>query len=111
GFNRAEPDDYLLTAEEIVHMIADVTSKNGNLLLNVGPAANGLVPWAQASRLLAVGDWLRRNGEAIYGTRPWRKAAGRTADGVAVRFTQRPGTVYAIVLAQPAGTEVVLDDL
>jgi alpha-L-fucosidase len=111
GFNRAEPEDFLLTAEEIVHLIADVTSKNGNLLLNVGPTANGLVPWAQASRLLAVGDWLRRDGEAIYGTRPWRRADGRTADGAAVRFTQRRGYLYAIVLAQPAGNEVVLEDL
>ena len=110
GFNRAEPEDYLLTAEEIVHMIADVTSKNGNLLLNVGPTANGLVPWAQASRLLAVGDWLRRNGEAIYGTRPWRQPDGRTADGTAVRFTQRHGYVYAIVLARPANNRVVFDD-
>ena len=111
GFNREEPDDYLLTAEEIVHMIADVTSKNGNLLLNVGPTANGLVPWAQASRLLAVGDWLRRNGEAIYGTRPWRSADGRTADGAAVRFTRGRDHLYAIVLARPAGREVVLEDL
>jgi len=111
GFNRAEPEDHLLTAEEIVHMIADITSKNGNLLLNVGPTANGLVPWAQASRLLAVGDWLRRNGDAIYGTRPWRRPDGRTADGTAVRFTQRRGTLYAIILAPPAATQVVLDDL
>ena len=121
GFNRAEPEDDLLTAGEIVHMIADVTSKNGNLLLNVGPTANGLVPWAQSSRLLAVGDWLRRNGEAIYGTRPWRQAEGRTADGAGVRFTQSHGYLYAIVLAPPAGPEghgpeghgpkVVLDDL
>jgi alpha-L-fucosidase len=111
GFNRAESDDYLLTAEEIVHMIADVTSKNGNLLLNVGPTANGLVPWAQASRLLAVGDWLRRNGEAIYGTRPWRKADGRTADGTAIRFTRSDGYVYAIVLAKPAGHEITIEGL
>ncbi len=111
GFNRAEGDDTLLTAGEIVHLIADVTSKNGNLLLNVGPTANGFVPWAQSSRLVAVGDWLQRNGEAIYGTRPWRKAEGRTADNAAVRFTQARGSLYAIVLAPPARSEVVLDDL
>ena len=69
------------------------------------------MPWAQAARLLAVGDWLRRNGDAIYGTRPWRKADGRTADGAVVRFTQRDGYVYAIVLAKPAGNAMVLDDL
>jgi alpha-L-fucosidase len=111
GFNRAEPEADLLTADDIVHLIVDVTSKNGNLLLNVGPTANGLVPWAQATRLLAVGDWLRRNGEAVYGTRPWRTAEGRTGDGSPVRFTQRGGYLYAIVLAQPVGTNLVLEDL
>jgi len=110
GFNRAEPEECLLTAEEIVHMIVDVTSKNGNLLLNVGPTANGVVPWAQASRLLAVGDWLRRNGEAIYGTRPWRRADGRTAAGTSVRFTSSKGYLYAVVLGAAHG-EVVLENL
>lgn len=111
GFNRAEPEDHLLTAEEIVHMIVDVTSKNGNLLLNVGPTANGAVPFAQASRLLAVGWWLRLNGEAIYGTRPWKRADGHTDDGTAVRYTRKGDTVYAIVLGPPRGQEVVLPEL
>jgi alpha-L-fucosidase len=109
GFNRAEPDDYLLTADEIVHMIADVTSKNGNLLLNVGPTAEGLVPWAQASRLLSVGWWLQVNGEAIYGTRPWERPEGRTADGTAVRFSRKGESLYAIVLGQAKAAEVVLE--
>ena len=111
GFNRAEPEEYLLDADAIVHLIADVVSKNGNLLLNVGPTANGLIPWAQASRLVAVGDWLRRNGASIYGTRPWRVAESRTAAGAPVRFTQGAGSLYAIVLAEPTTSDVILTDL
>jgi alpha-L-fucosidase len=110
GFNREEPEDCLLTAEEIVRMIADVASKNGNLLLNVGPTANGSVPWAQAERLLAVGGWLRTNGEAVYGTRPWRRPDGRTTGGAPVRFTRKGAVVYAIVHAVPE-KEVVLEGL
>jgi len=111
GFNRAEPDECLLSAAEIIHMIADVTSKNGNLLLNVGPTASGSVPAAQAERLLAVGWWLHTHGEAIYGTRPWRLPHGQTADGTAVRFTRKGEAVYAIVLGPPTASEVAFDAL
>jgi alpha-L-fucosidase len=111
GFNRAEPEDYLLSAEQIVHLLADVVSKNGNLLLNVGPTAEGLIPWAQAARLLAVGWWLHINGDAIFGTRPWTRPSGCTSDGQQVRFTSKGEAVYAIVLGTPPDTQVSLDDL
>jgi len=87
------------------------TPATGNLLLNVGPTATGLIPHAQAARLLGVGWWLRVNGEAIYATRPWTRAAGSTTDGTAVRFTRRGDAVYAIVLGSPASTEVVLEEV
>jgi alpha-L-fucosidase len=111
GFNRAEPEDHLLTAEQIIHLLVDVVSKNGNLLLNVGPTADGLIPWPQAARLLAVGWWLRTHADAIYGTRPWARHAGRTADGREIRFTCKGDALYAIVLETPRTTEVVLQDL
>ena len=58
----------------------------------------------QAQRLLALGWWLRTNGDAIYGTRPWTRTDGTTAEGHDVRYTTRDGAVFAIVLrhARPA---------
>lgn len=57
-------------ADRIIHQLCDVVSKNGNLLLNVGPKADGSFPEEAVRVLHRVGDWLRRNGRAIYGTRP-----------------------------------------
>ena len=84
-------------------------SKNGNLLLNAGPMPDGTIPELQASRLRALGAWLRKNGEAIYGTRPWERATGETSDGVPVRFTAKGDAVYAIVLGQPTSNTVALE--
>jgi alpha-L-fucosidase len=98
GWNRAETDADLISVEKLVHLLADVVAKNGNLLLNVGPTADGSIPWPQVERLLGLGGWLDVNGEAIFGTRPWLRAAATTSDGRAVRFTRKADAVYAIVL-------------
>ena len=102
GFNRAETAADLMSSAEVVHTLLDVVSKNGNLLLNVGPTGeDGLVPDLQRDRLRAVGNWLAVNGEAVYGTRPWIRAQGRTSGGHEVRFTQGNGSLYAILLGEP----------
>lgn len=108
GFNRNETDEDLISTEALVHMLVDVVSKNGNLLLNVGPTADGTIPWSQAERLLGLGWWLRTNGDAIYGTRPWQAATGETADGIEVRFTQKGDAVYAVLLGMPEDGPVVI---
>lgn len=97
-----------MTGAEIIHLLADVVSKNGNLLLNVGPTSSGEIPWSQAMRLLELGAWLRINGDAIYRTRPWHTAAATTPDGIDVRFTRTRGALYAIVLGTPAGAGVAI---
>lgn len=112
GFNRFEPDSSYMTATEIVHQLVDVVARGGNLLLNVGPAADGAVPWVQAERLLAAGWWLRTNGEALFGSRPWDRAEGTTSDGVPVRFTHgRDDALYAVLLGAPATRDIVIEDL
>jgi alpha-L-fucosidase len=109
GYNRREGPDNFISVEELIRSLVDIVSKNGNLLLNVGPRADGTIPQAQQERLLGLGQWLQVNGEAIFGTRPWRRAEGRTSAGTPLRFTQKGTTIYAILLERPAEPEIAID--
>lgn len=114
GYNRNEKDADYLSVQALVSFLVDVVSKNGNLLLNVGPQADGTIPGIQRERLKGLGDWLALNGEAIFETRPWLRAEGVCrADGadLPVRFTQKQGTVYATVLGVPEHPQIRLMDV
>ncbi|MCC6858442.1 MAG: alpha-L-fucosidase, partial [Bryobacterales bacterium] len=94
-----KPDDEYKPARELIHLLAGVVAKGGNLLLNVGPRPDGRLPAEAVSRLEEIGGWMAVNAEAIHGTRP---AAPYSEDRVA--FTRKGRTVYAIYLAEE-GTE------
>jgi len=110
GMNDNEDESNLLDPDELVRSFVDTVSKNGNLLLNVGPTRDGVIHPREASRLEAIGAWLAVNGDAIHGTRPWRRAEGVTREGIGVRFTAKGSTTYAILLATPQPGELRLRD-
>jgi alpha-L-fucosidase len=139
GYNRNEPLSNYRTGKELVWMLADLVARGGNLLLDVGPTADGRIPEIMQARLEELGDWLKVNGEAIYGTRTWKTPAQWTGgarpeqgfgtfrvkydilemagqqphDGKAVKqvfFTKKPDALYAITAGWP-GEMLVLKNV
>ena len=114
------------TSNEIICYLIDVVSKNGNLLLNVGPKADGTIPDEDLSILKDIGDWLDINGESIYGSKVWRTSAegptkeveGKFSEGNGsaytskdFRFTAGNGCIYATALAFPDNGEITIESL
>ncbi len=114
------------TSLDLICYLVDVVSKNGNLLLNVGPMADGTIPEKDTAILKEIGAWLATNGEAIYHTRVWRFAeegptaetAGQFTDSSGdrytsedFRFTAGNGCIYATCMHYPENGRVTIRSL
>ena len=85
--------DKYKSTNKLIHLLCDIVAKGGNFLLNVGPDADGNLPDTALLRMKEIGEWMKVNGEAIYGTHPvYPYAYGK------FRFTQKGNKVYAIFL-------------
>ena len=111
----------------MVQMLVDIVSKNGCMMLDVSPKADGSIPEQAKALLISIGDWLKINGEAIYSTRPWvvygegptpgakpggySEANDKPYTAQDIRFTTKGDTLYAIVLGWPSDRKVQINSL
>jgi alpha-L-fucosidase len=114
------------SASSVIHRLCDIVSKNGNLLLSVPMRGDGTIDADERAILETMGTWLSANGDAIYGTRPWRtfgEGPTRVSGGMFgeskntaftprdVRFTTKRGVLFAIALGWPADGELTITSL
>jgi alpha-L-fucosidase len=96
GYSLLDTPPFWKSARQLIRHLSDIAGKGGNFLLNIGPDGQGAVPEASRKRLTAIGRWLQRHGESVYGT-----SASSLAQPDWGRFTQRGDTLYAHIFDWP----------
>ena len=111
GFNaQAKPEDHL-TKADLIRSFADIVAHGGNLLLNVGPHADGSIPEIQQTLLRALGAWLKTNAAAIYGSRRVAEPKGVASDGTPYRITATDGALHVLFMETPKANVLTLPTL
>jgi alpha-L-fucosidase len=111
AYNEAESDRSLFSGGDLIRLLIDVVARNGNLLVTLGPRLDGSIPSAHVRPLVELGQWLRSNGDAIYGTRPWAGRQARTTEDLPVRFTVGNDALFCIVIGKPTGLLLTIHDV
>ncbi|NGM65815.1 alpha-L-fucosidase [Sphingobacterium sp. SGR-19] len=106
GYNRFETTAHYYSAKQLIDLLVEKVGNGGNLLLNVGPDASGMIPVVMQERLLAIGDWLRVNGEAIYGSTAWEERPLTENSGI--YYTRKGDDLYVICTQWPEN-ELIVD--
>ncbi|KAM6467227.1 plasma alpha-L-fucosidase isoform 1-T1 [Liasis olivaceus] len=110
GYRRnAQLSDYL-TIEELIKQLVETVSCGGNLLMNIGPTHDGLIPVVFEERLKQMGTWLALNGDAIFSTKPWRAQNDSMTPGVWYTFKPKEDILYAIFLNWPSSGTLTLGE-
>ncbi len=106
GYNKNETLEDYNTSEELIRLLVDIVSRGGNLLLNIGPKADGTIPEIMEKRLIDIGTWLEKNGEAIYGTRMNRISKSKN-----IKFTLSSDrkVLYAFINNIPQNKLIIKD--
>jgi len=119
------------SAKNVIHMLGDVVSKNGNLLLNVPVRGNGTIDELERAIVVEIGEWMAANSEAIYDTRPWKvfgegpamesapalsaqgfnEGKGKPFGATDIRFTTKNDQVYATVMGWPENGQVLIKSM
>lgn len=107
GYNENEGDDQIISEQGLISLLVGTVANNGNLLINIGPKADGTIPAEQERRLLVLGKWLETNGEGIYGTRCSRRESITMDNGTSVHFTAKGTDLYVFVDGLKKGMDTI----
>ncbi len=107
GYNENEGDDQIISEQGLISLLVGTVANNGNLLINIGPKADGTIPAEQERRLLVLGKWLETNGEGIYETRCSRRESIVLDNDTAVHFTAKGSDLYVFVDGLKKGMDTV----